>query len=270
MKHTSSITATGHRHIALDVRDVSAGYPGDRRAITEISFVIEQGQRVALIGPNGAGKSTLFKAIAGLIPFTSGEISVQGEDCRSSHAFIGYVPQQHEIDWSFPVTVYDVIMMGRARHSKWFPWWRQNDHDRTRALLDQLSLAHLANRQIGELSGGQKRRVFIARALAQQASVLLMDEPFTGVDTTSEQEIMETLDVLTAQGITILLATHNMEKAATEFDRVLLLKQRLIAYGSPADVMQANILRQAYGGALSVFQQGDQTILIADEHGAGN
>ena len=259
----------GHHPVpALDVRELSAGYPGDRRTIDRMTFCIQPGERVALIGPNGAGKSTLFKAIAGLIPFTNGDISVLGADCHSSHASVGYVPQQNEIDWTFPATVYDVVMMGRARHSKWFPWWQRTDQERVHALLEQLSLTDLAKRQIGELSGGQKRRAFIARALAQEANVLLMDEPFTGVDTAAEQEIMTTLDMLTARGITILLATHDLGRAANDFDKVLLLRQKLLAFGEPADVIQPEVLKQAFGGALTVFQQGNETIFIADEHGA--
>ena len=145
----------------------------------------------------------------------------------------GYVPQTSEIDWTFPVTVYDVVMMGRARYSKWFPWSRRGDHQRVKALLKQLHLQDLADRSINDLSGGQKRRVFIARALAQEANVLLMDEPFTGVDTTAEQNIMESLDMLKAQDITILLATHDMGRASRDFDRILLLNQQIIAYGKP-------------------------------------
>lgn len=265
-------STNGHRSIApaLDVHELSAGYHGDKRAIDHLTFSIKPGERVALVGPNGAGKSTLFKAIAGLIPFTNGTISVFGDDCRSSHAFIGYVPQQNEIDWSFPVTVYDVVMMGRARKSRWFPWWRLSDHAAVHSLLERLNLSPLSTRQISQLSGGQRRRVFIARALAQDARVLLMDEPFTGVDTGAEQEIMNTLDVLTEQGITILLATHDMERATHDFDRVLLLKRRLLALGEAQDVMRPDVLRQAYGGALAVFQQGNETIFIADEHGAGD
>lgn len=265
-----SMNGHGPTILALDVRNLSAGYPGDKRAIDGLTFSIRPGERVALVGPNGAGKSTLFKAIAGLIPFTNGTISVFGEDCRSSHAFIGYVPQQNEIDWSFPVTVYDVVMMGRARQGRWFPWWRSGDHAAVQDLLEQLNLSRLATRQISQLSGGQRRRVFIARALAQDTRVLLMDEPFTGVDMAAEQEIMNTLDVLTEQGITILLATHDMGRAARDFDRVLLLKRRLLAFGGAQDVMRPDVLRQAYGGALTIFQQGNETIFIADEHGAGD
>lgn len=259
-----------HAHPALTVNDLSAGYPGDRRTIEDINFSVERGERIAIVGPNGAGKSTLFKAIAGLIPFTSGDISVMGADCTSSHAHVGYVPQHNEIDWSFPVTVYDVVMMGRAGHSRWLPFWNAADRDRVCGLLEQLGVVHLAKRQIGELSGGQQRRVFIARALAQEANVLLMDEPFTGVDTTSEQDIMGTLEALNAQGITILLATHNMGRAARDFDRVMLLKRRMLAYGNANEVMQPDVLREAYGGALTVMHQGDATVFIADEHGVGD
>ena len=159
--------------------------------------------------------------------------------------------------------------MGRARYNKWIPWARAVDRDRVDALMARFRLTDLASRQIGELSGGQKRRVFIARALAQEASILLMDEPFTGVDTTSEHDILATLDELSQQGITILTATHDLGRAARDFDRALLLKRRLLAYGKPEDTMTPDVLRQAYGGALSVFRRGDETIMIADNHGDG-
>lgn len=252
---------------ALDVHRLAAGYPGDRHAISNISFTVKAGSRVSIIGPNGAGKSTLFKAIVGLIPFTIGHISIYGEDCHSSHGYVGYVPQQSEIDWSFPVSVFDVVMMGRNRHIGWFRLPRHKDRERVHAILDQLSLSHLAKRQISELSGGQRRRVFIARALAQETQVLLMDEPFSGVDTTAEQEITHTLDILTENGITILLATHDLEKASTHFDKVLLLKRQILAYGTPSEVMQPENLVQAFGGGIRVFKDGDNMIMIADQHG---
>lgn len=255
------------KRIALDVHRLAAGYTGDRRAIYDVSFTVTGGERVAIIGPNGAGKSTLFKAIVGLIPFTMGHISIYGEDCRSSHQHVGYVPQQSDIDWDFPVSVYDVVMMGRARQTGWLRWSRRQDHEVVDHLLEQLNLTAIAKRQIGELSGGQKRRVFIARALAQETSVLLMDEPFTGVDSAAEQDIMDTLDILTEQGITLLLATHDMEKASQHFDKILLMKRQLLAYGTPDEVMQPHILMEAYGGGVRIFQQGEELVMIADEHG---
>lgn len=255
---------------ALDVHRLSAGYPHDRHAIHEVSFTVQSAERVAIVGPNGAGKSTLFKAIVGLIPFTMGHISIYGVDCRSSHSFVGYVPQHEAVDWTFPVSVYDVVMMGRTRHIGWFSWAGQRDHERVGQLLDELNLAHLAKRQIGELSGGQKRRVFIARALAQETRVLLMDEPFTGVDTVAEQDIMNTLDVLSDKGITILLATHDMHKAAQHFDKIMLMRRELLAFGTPEEVMQPDVLSQAYGGGLRVFNNNGETMMFLDEHGGAD
>jgi ABC-type Mn2+/Zn2+ transport system ATPase subunit len=255
---------------AIDVIGLSAGYPGNPHAIENLSFSVTHGDRVAVIGPNGAGKSTLFRAIVGLIPFTKGEISVNGKDCIVSHDFVGYVPQHEAIDWSFPVTVHDVVMMGRTRQIGWFRWPRAQDRELVKHVLETLSLTHLVERQIGELSGGQRRRVFIARALAQETNVLLMDEPFTGVDTTAEREIMTTLDVLQDQGITVLLATHDMHKAATHFDKMLLINQRVVAYGTPPEVMRPDILKQAYSGAVQVFNDQGQMFMIADEHGCGD
>lgn len=255
---------------ALQVHQLAAGYPGDRRAITQISFSVNKGERIAIIGPNGAGKSTLFKAIVGLIPFTEGSISIHGEDCRTSHNLVGYVPQQEAIDWSFPVTVFDVIMMGRARQIGWFRQRRRKDIAVVHQLIEQFSFQHLASRQIGELSGGQRRRVFIARALAQETDVILLDEPFNGVDTLAEQEIMDALDILTSNGITILLATHDIDKAARHFDRMMLLKQEILAFGTPDTVLKPEILKAAYGGTIQVFQQGTESLIVADDNCCGD
>lgn len=252
---------------ALSVDNLSAGYPGDRRAIEHISFEVDRGERVAVIGPNGAGKSTLFKAIVGLIPFTSGSVSIYGEDCRTSHNRVGYVPQHNEIDWSFPATVSDVVMMGRARQIGWFRLPGQADRRIVDEVLAQVGMETFANRQIGELSGGQKRRVFIARALAQNTNVLLLDEPFSGVDASAEDEIMQALDMLRDYQVTVVLATHDMEMATQRFDRMLLLKKVVIAYGTPEEVFTPAHLKAAYGGRVSVLQEAGQMYVLADEHG---
>lgn len=261
------IDAPDTEQIALDVHRLAAGYPNDRHAIHDVTFTVQPAERVAVIGPNGAGKSTLFKAIVGLLPFTMGHISIYGDDCRKSHDYVGYVPQHEAVDWTFPVSVYDVVMMGRTRHIGWFRWAGQRDHERVGALLDELNLSDIANRQIGRLSGGQKRRVFIARALAQNTRVLLMDEPFTGVDRVAENDIMATLDVLTEKGITLLVATHDMGKAAQHFDKVLLMKRQLLAFDRPERVMIPSILSGAYGGGLHIYQDEHETVLFTDEHG---
>lgn len=252
---------------ALMVENLSAGYSGGRQAIHDVSFQVMKGERVAVIGPNGAGKSTLFKSIAGLLPFAAGSVSIHGESCQKSHNIVGYVPQNNEIDWNFPVTVSDVVMMGRARQIGWLRLPGRHDREIVMTSLAEVGLEDVADRQIGDLSGGQRRRVFIARALAQEADVLLLDEPFNGVDTAAEDEIMETLDRLSVQGVTLIVATHDMEMARDRFDKLLLLKQRVIGFGPPEEVFQPDLLKQAYGGSVSVVQQDGQTFVITDEHG---
>lgn len=252
---------------ALLAEQLSAGYPGNRYALSDINLNISGGERVAVIGPNGAGKSTLFKAIVGLLQFTHGHISIHGVDCYSSHIYVGYVPQQSDIDWKFPVSVFDVVMMGRSRHIGWLRWAGKNDRAIVNDILDHLSLGDLAKRQISELSGGQRRRVFIARALAQDARVLLLDEPFSGVDQTAEQEIVDTLDTLTNQGITILLSTHHMQNGALQFDKVLLLRQTILAYGPPNEVLTAQNLSEAFGAAAPVLRHGADLLMFnVDQH----
>ncbi len=254
---------------ALRVNILSAGYPGNRHALDDINFTVAAGERVAIIGPNGAGKSTLFKAIVGVLPFNTGHISIYGEDCHSSHSNVGYVPQQSAIDWSFPVSVFDVVMMGRSRHIGWFRWPGKDDKEIVRDILKHLSLDSLEDRQISELSGGQRRRVFIARALAQDTRIMVLDEPFTGVDQTSEKEIIETLDILTNHGITLLMSTHHMENAALHFDKILILKRAVLAYGAPAEVMTPENLTKAFGGAIPVFSHGDELLMFSKDHDKG-
>ncbi|NPV68254.1 MAG: metal ABC transporter ATP-binding protein [Anaerolineae bacterium] len=252
---------------ALLVQGLSAGYPGARSAIRNISFAVQPGESVAVLGPNGAGKSTLFKAIVGLIPHTSGFISMYGEECAVSHRLIGYVPQYEAIDWRFPVSVRDVVMMGRARQLGWLRWPGRRDWEAVDAELERVGMLAFRDRQIGQLSGGQRRRVFIARALAQQTSVLLLDEPFSGVDATASEEIMAVLEALHAQGVTIILATHDMSLAASRFDRLLLINQEVIAYGTSAEVFTTEALSRAYRGQIGIIHQGAETVVVVDEHG---
>jgi manganese/iron transport system ATP-binding protein len=254
---------------ALSVDNLSAGYPGEPPVIVGVTFRVIAGERVSVIGPNGAGKSTLFKAIAGLVPHDKGEVSIHGYDCRSSHSMVGYVPQYDEIDWHFPVTVSDVVMMGRTRKIGLFRHPSRRDREEVERRLEQVGMAQFRSRQIGQLSGGQKRRVFIARALAQETDVLLMDEPFSGVDAAAEQEILNTLDVLRDAGVTVLLATHDLSMATEHFDKLLLMKRHIIAYGLPRDVFKPENLREAYGGRIGIFHEGSEVIILADEHEHG-
>lgn len=249
---------------ALSVQNVSAGYASARDALLDVSFDVRQGERVAVLGPNGAGKSTLFKAIVGLIPFTGGAISIHGKDCAASHTLVGYVPQHNAVDWNFPATVSDVVMMGRLRQIGWFRLPGRKHQQVVDRLLDQVGLYDLRHRQVGQLSGGQRQRVFIARALAQETDVLLLDEPFSGVDAAAEHEILDVLDRLQRERVTVLIATHDLNMAATRFDRVLLIRQRVVAYGTPAEVFTAEHFQSAYGSHVGTFRDG--AFFIVDEH----
>lgn len=238
-------------------------------AIQHVDFMLARGERMAIIGPNGAGKSTLFKTLIGLIPHSTGEISLNGKDCRTSHTMIGYVSQNQAIDRNFPVSVRDVVMLGRLRKMGWLRWPRRRDWDAVDKALEQVSLLAFRDRQIGQLSGGQMRRVFIARALAQETDVLLLDEPFSGVDATVEREITEALDRLRKDNITVLLATHDFQFATEKADRLLILNQRVIACGLPADVFVPDKLKAAYGKHGSVFIRDHPILFVADEHHQG-
>ncbi len=248
----------------MTVDNLSSGY-NSHRAIEGITFALRQGERVGIVGPNGAGKSTLFKALVGLLPH-QGAISIQGASCKDSHAMIGYVPQREAIDHTFPVTVWDVVMMGRAREIGYILLPRKRDRIAVRDALERVGMWHLRKRQIGELSGGQRRRVFVARALAQQASVLLLDEPFSGVDAAAETDIFQVLDVLREEGVAVLLATHNLVQAATHYDKLLLITNgRMIAFGTPGEVYNPQTLGETFGDRIALWQDGDQYVVVADK-----
>jgi ABC-type Mn2+/Zn2+ transport system ATPase subunit len=231
----------------LSLEGVTAGYDG-RPALRDVTMSVPHGAQVAIVGPNGAGKSTLFKALVGLLPVRTGRILLHGRAPGGQIDPIAYVPQREEIDWGFPVTVHDVVMMGRYGRLGWLRRPRAADHEVVARCLDELGIADLERRAIGELSGGQQQRVFLARALAQEPHVLLLDEPFTGVDVSAREALLDLLAGLRRQGMTVLVSTHDMETAAQRFELVALLKGRLIAYGAPPDVFTPDHLTEAFGG----------------------
>jgi len=231
----------------LDLEDVSVGYNG-KPVLQNLTFQVPHGHRVAVVGPNGAGKSTLFKALVGLLPLRSGKIHIHGQPLGRHHDCVAYVPQRNEIDWRFPVTVEDVVMMGRYGHTGWMRAPSRADRAIVRRCLEQMGIADLASQPIGDLSGGQQQRVFLARALAQEPHILLMDEPFTGVDATTLETALNLLDDLRQRSVTVLVSTHDLTMAAQRFDEVLLLNRRLVAYGTPGEVFQAGNIRAAFGG----------------------
>jgi ABC-type Mn2+/Zn2+ transport system ATPase subunit len=245
----------------LEVRGLTVIY-NRVPAIQDVTFTVMAGERTAVIGPNGAGKSTLIKTIMGLLQPQAGTVRVN-DDNRYA---LGYVPQNEGVDWDFPVTVREVVLMGRTRH---IGWLRRADRDQWAAVdtaLARVGMADLADRQIGELSGGQRRRVFIARALAQEARILLLDEPFSGVDASAQASLMDVLDSLNQDGITISLCTHDLGLAFSRFDKVIALHRDLIAYGKPADVYQPDVLAKLYGGQLATWQDGKQVMFFVDDH----
>lgn len=239
----------------LDVRNLSVRYNG-HVALEDITFHLHVGERVAVVGPNGAGKSTLFKVVAGVLQPSAGDVTISGSR-PLSHNCIAYIPQRSQVDWNFPVTVSDVVMMGRNAILGPLGWPKKSDWNFVQHVLETVEMADLSKRQIGELSGGQQQRMFIARALAQEAELMLMDEPLTGLDTPSQEGLLSLLDTLKQQNVTVMVATHNLDQAAQHFDRILLLHQRLIAFGGPADVLHTDNLLRAYGGRLRPVEEGN-------------
>ena len=239
--------ATAAAAACLTLEDVTVAYDA-RPALEGVTLSVPHGAQVAIVGPNGAGKSTLFKALVGLLPVRTGKIVLRDRAPGAHGDTIAYVPQREEIDWGFPVTVHDVVMMGRYGRLGWFRRPGAADRGVVARCLDELGIAELERRAIGELSGGQQQRVFLARALAQEPHVLLLDEPFTGVDVRAREALLSLLDRLRGRGITVLVSTHDMETAAQRFELTALLNRRLIAYGEPAAVFTQDHLSEAFGG----------------------
>jgi manganese/iron transport system ATP-binding protein len=246
----------------VSFQNVSVRYNGTP-ALEAISFQLQPGETVAVVGPNGAGKSTLFNVIVGKIKPQQGQVSIYGSGPRQ-HICIGYVPQRNAIDGRFPVTVRDVVMMGRVGKIGFFRWAGRSDHQAVEAAMEDVRIMHLADRQIGELSGGQQQRVFLARSLAQEAELLLLDEPLTGLDVPSQQILLEILTELQQRRITIMVATHDLNQAAERFGRVMLLNRQLIGDGPPQAVLTASLLQQAYGQHLHILSNHNETLVLAD------
>jgi manganese/iron transport system ATP-binding protein len=246
----------------LEMSHLSVRYDGSS-ALEDVSFRLVGGERIAVVGPNGAGKSTLFKVIAGVLHPSEGEVQVAGH-CPGGHICIAYLPQRSQVDWSFPVTVADVVMMGRVSMVGLLRRPGRRDRERVRQCLESVALTDMANRQIDELSGGQQQRMFIARALAQEAELMLMDEPLTGLDVPAQEEIFRIMDALHQHQVTVMVATHDLNLAAERFDRVILLKNRLLGIGQPADVFTPERLQIAYGSHLRMVETDDGLMVLSD------
>jgi ABC-type Mn2+/Zn2+ transport system ATPase subunit len=250
----------------LEVKDLTAGY-GNKPAVEGITFAVPPGQMVGVIGPNGAGKSTLFKAILGLIPRQRGDILLHEAPALSQRPLMGYLPQLDEINKAFPVSVEDVVMMGRYPRVGWYRRPGTADDEAVRQALTRVDLLSHAGTQIGRLSGGQQQRTLLARVLAQDPHLLLLDEPVSGVDTTTQHAIFALLEELRGNGKTVLVATHDLNCVVERFDLVLCINKRLIAYGPPGEVFREDTLNRTYGSHLMIVKVGDRRIVVADEHG---
>lgn len=238
---------------ALEIKNLTVSY-GHKPVLLDVSLRVEKGLMVGVIGPNGAGKSTFIKAILGFLVPDFGEIRVFDSPLQRLHGKVAYVPQRGSVDWDFPITVEQVVMMGRYNH---IPWWSspgKKDREIVNNALELVRMTDFPDRQIGMLSGGQQQRVFMARALAQGADLLLLDEPFAGVDAATERAILDVLSNAKKNGQTLIVVHHDLLSAAEYFDRLALIKQRLFAYGTPKDVLRPDLLGEVYEGRLAIFK----------------
>jgi manganese/iron transport system ATP-binding protein len=239
----------------LVVNDITVAYRSGMTALRHASFTVPKGTITALVGVNGAGKSTLFKAIMGFVPLSQGSVEILGMPAREAlrKNLVAYVPQAEEVDWDFPVLVEDVVMMGRYGHMNFLRIPSRRDHDMVTEALTRVSMLEYRKRQIGELSGGQRKRVFLARALAQEGQIILLDEPFTGVDVTTEEQIIKLLRALRDEGRVMLVSTHNLGSVPDFCDRTVFVKGTVLAYGKTEDTFNEANLEMAFGGVLRHF-----------------
>ncbi len=235
------------RHLAVNYRGVSA--------VEDVSFSLKPGQIVGVIGPNGAGKSTLVKAILGLIPAENGVVRYRDRALSKQLGQVAYVPQRSHIDWDYPITVQNVAMMARTRHTGWLRSPSRQSREIVKAALERVGIWELRNRQIGELSGGQQQRVFLAQALAQEAELFFFDEPFVGVDKKTEAVLFEVFDELKSAGKILLVIGHELGEAARNYDRFLLINKQLIADGERSEVITADNIQRAYGDNVILVQR---------------
>jgi ABC-type Mn2+/Zn2+ transport system ATPase subunit len=246
----------------LRINNLTVRFDG-RVALDKISFELQKDEQLAVVGPNGAGKSTLFKVIAGVLKPTQGQVHVFGSE-PDGHICIAYVPQRSQVDWYFPVNVADTIMMGRIGKMGLFRQPKAHDWEVVEQALEVVNMSHLAKRQINQLSGGQQQRMFIARALAQEAELMLMDEPLAGLDIASQEDIFIIMDTLQQQAVTVLVAMHDLKLAAERFNRVMLLNHRILGLGAPDDVFSTEKLASAYGGHLHLVPSEDGVLVVSD------
>lgn len=250
-----------HSEAPLTIQNMTVAYH-KKPVLEQVSLTIPEGKLIGIIGPNGAGKSTLIKAALGLIPSLSGEVKIYGKPYKEQRKLVGYVPQRESVDWDFPTNALDVVTMGRYGHLGWFRRPGNKEKQIAMSCLDKVGMADFAERQISQLSGGQQQRIFLARALAQDASLYFMDEPFVGVDAATEKAIITLLGELKKQGKTVLVVHHDLSTVQEYFDWVILLNVGIIDIGPTSEVFTKDKLQQTYGGKLAIWDREDANTRI--------
>ena len=252
----------------VEINSVTCGYE-KQRVLTDVSLHIMAGDFVGLLGPSGSGKTTLLRTVLGAVDIYEGEVLVNGVATSKKRPRVGYVPQLETIDWNFPVTVQEVVMMGRTMENRLFPWYRKEEKDLAAEMMDRLGILGLANRHIRELSGGQQQRVFLARALISSPQLLLLDEPTSGVDIKTRDDVMHLLHDLNHDGVTIIITTHEINAVAVHLPWIVCLAGRILAEGPPSEVITTEVLRLTYGAEMPVIHYDGMTIVAESPHSYG-
>ena len=252
----------------IQLQNVSCGY-GSQEVLSEVTLDIIQGDFVGLLGPSGSGKTTLLRTVLGAVDIYRGRVLVEGTFTDRKRPRVGYVPQLETIDWNFPVTVQEVVLMGRTMDNRFFPWYRRQDRMLAGEMMERLGIYHLARRHIRELSGGQQQRVFLARALVSSPRILLLDEPTSGVDIKTRDDVMHLLHELNHQGITIILTTHEINAVAVHLPWVICLNGRVLAEGPPSRVITPETLKLTYGAEMPVIHYQGMTLVAESPHSFG-
>ena len=252
----------------VEINSVTCGYE-KQRVLTDVSLHIMPGDFVGLLGPSGSGKTTLLRTVLGAVDIYEGEVLVNGVATSKKRPRVGYVPQLETIDWNFPVTVQEVVMMGRTMENRLFPWYRKEEKELAAEMMDRLGILGLANRHIRELSGGQQQRVFLARALISSPQLLLLDEPTSGVDIKTRDDVMHLLHDLNHDGVTIIITTHEINAVAVHLPWIVCLAGRILAEGPPSEVITTEVLRLTYGAEMPVIHYDGMTIVAESPHSYG-
>ena len=252
----------------VSIESLTGGYNGEL-VLESVDLTISNGDFVGLVGPSGSGKTSLLKAILGTLDVYDGRVLVNGVDASVRRPRVGYVPQLETIDWNFPVTVEEVVMMGCTMNSPLFPWVTGLQRKSAARMMEHLGISALAKRHISDLSGGQQQRIFLARALVGNQAILLLDEPTSGVDIKTRDDIMHLLHELNHQGITVIMTTHEINSVAAHLPRVVCLNGRIIADGPPSKVLSTEILTETYGGPMPVIHHNGMAIVVERPHRFG-